>query len=92
MQYYDDTKTGYKSRTFTSAPSNKVSLPVLIEQQKQLTKSQQQDLLQLLSTYPSLFDGGLGTFNKYEVEIELKPDAQPKRGKHYQNLTGPNSY
>lgn len=83
MQHYDDNKSGYKSRTFTSAPSNKISLSTLIEQQQQLTKTQQKDLLQLLSTYPSLFDGGLGTCNKYEVEIELKPNAQPKASKAY---------
>ena len=87
MKEYEDTKTtvvnGYKSKTFTSTLSKKGDLVEIISQQKHLGSSEKNDLLTTLQQHKELFNGELGTFKPYEIELELKPDASPKASRTY---------
>ena len=74
---------GYKLKTFLSSCSNKIILEDTIKQQDHLTILQQQQLLQALQDYKSLFDGKLGKFNKYKIKIKLKSNATPQASKIY---------
>ena len=75
--------SSYKSKVFVTSKSNKVDLALVIHTQEHLSASQQDDLLCVLNKHPCLFDGGLGRFNKYKIELELKPDTQPKAAHAY---------
>ena len=48
-----------------------------------LTKHEQNQLLQLLTKYKDLFDGSLGTLKTKPVELELKEGAKPYHGRPY---------
>jgi hypothetical protein len=49
-----------------------------------LTKEQQDKLYKLLSKFPDVFDGSLGTWDTDPVELELKnPDEKPYHAKPY---------
>ena len=48
-----------------------------------LTADEQDQLLQLLHKYASLFDGSLGTWKTSPVELELKEGAKPYHGRPY---------
>ena len=62
----DNTDQGYKSKTFSVTKSNKVKLEDTVMQQQHLTSTQQKELLEVLQSFQSLFDGGLGKYKKYE--------------------------
>ena len=70
--------SGYKSKTFTSTLSKKGDLVEIISQQEHLGSSEKNELLTTLQQHKDLFNGELGTFKPYEIELELKPDASPK--------------
>ena len=82
IREYEDTNTtvinGYKSKTFTSTLSKKGDLVEIISQQKHLGSSEKNELLTTLQHHKELFNGELGTFKPYEIELELKPDALHK--------------
>ena len=82
MQEYDSTNTtiinGYKSKTCTSTLSKKGDLDEVITQQKHLGSSEKNELLTTLQQHKDLFSGGLGTFKRDEIELELKPNVSPK--------------
>ena len=82
IQEYDGTNTtitnGYKSKTFTSTLWNKGDLVKIITQQKHLGSSEKNELLTTLQQHEELFNGELGTFKPYEIELELKPNVSPK--------------
>ena len=48
-----------------------------------LTKTEKDQLLQLLNKYKSLFDGSLGTWKTTPVELELREGAKPYHGRPY---------
>ena len=74
---------GYKSRIFLDPKSNKANLRQTIKEQKHLTTKQQQQLLEALIPFGVLFDGKLGKFKPYEIDIELKANAIPKASRPY---------
>ena len=82
MQEYDGTNTtitnGYKLKTFTLSLSKKGDLVKIITQQKHLGSSEKNELLTTLQQHKDFFNGELGTFKLYEIELELKPNASPK--------------
>ena len=49
----------------------------------ELNTEEQQQLLQLLTRYESLFDGTLGSWNMTQVRLDLKADAKPYHAKPY---------
>ena len=81
MQEYEGTNTtvinGYKTKTFTSTLSKKGDIVEIISQQKHLGSSEKNKLLTTLQQHNDLFNGELGAFKPYEIELELKPDASP---------------
>ena len=87
MKECEDTNTtvinGYKSKTFTSTLSKKGDLVEIISQQKHLGSSEKNELLTTLQHHKELFNGELGTFKPYEIELEMKPDASPKASQDY---------
>ena len=87
MQEYDETNTaitnGYKSKTFTLTLSKKGDLVEIITQQKHLGSSEKNELLTTLQQHEDLFNGELGTFTPYEIELELKPNPSPKASRVY---------
>ena len=87
MKECEDTNTtvinGYKSKTFTSTLSKMGDLVEIISQQKHLGSSEKNELLTTLQHHKELFNGELGTFKPYEIELELKPDALPKASQDY---------
>ena len=87
IREYEDTNTtatnGYKSKTFTSTLLKKGDLVEIISQQKHLGSSEKNELLTTLQHHKELFNGDLGTFKPYEIELELKPDALPKASRAY---------
>ena len=87
MQEYDGTNTtitnGHKSKTFTSTLSKKGDLVKIITQQKHLGSLEKNELLTTLQQHKDLFNGELGTFKLYEIELELKPNASPKASQAY---------
>ena len=58
-------------------------LPEEVKRCTNLTQGQQQELLELLTKYSTLFDGSLGTWNTKPVELELKEGATPYYGRPY---------
>ena len=82
MKEYGDTNTtvinGYKSKTFTSTLSKKGDLVKIISQQKHLGSSEKNELFTTLQHHKEVFNGELGTFKPYKIELELKPDPSPK--------------
>ena len=58
--------------------SKKGDLVKIISQQKHLGSSEKNELLTTLQQHKELFNGQLGTFKPYEIELEMKPDASPK--------------
>ena len=61
-----------------STLSKKGDLVEIISQQKHLGSSEKKELLMMLHHHKELFNGELGTFKPYEIELELKPNALPK--------------
>ena len=74
---------GYKSKTFLSAQSNNVDLNKVINEQTQLTKLQKLQLLACLQKHEKLFDGTLGKFQKYQIKLKLRENAQPCASRIY---------
>ena len=58
-------------------------LPAEVERCTHLNNQQQQELLELLQRFSTLFDGSLGTWNTKPVELELKEGATPYYGRPY---------
>ena len=87
IKEYEETNTavsnGYKSKTSTSTLLKKGDLVEIISQQKHLGSSEKNELLTTLQHHKELFNGELGTFKPYEIELELKPDASPKASQAY---------
>ena len=63
--------------------SKKGDLVEVISQQKHIGSSEKNELLSTLQQHKDLFNGELGTFKPYKVELELKPDASPKASRAY---------
>ena len=74
---------GYKSKTFKSTLSKERDIASIIEGQEHLSASQREELRKTLEGFKSLFDGKLGEFKKYEVELEVKEGAIPKQSRPY---------
>ena len=58
-------------------------LPAEVKKCTHLNREQQNDLLNLLERFSSLFDGSLGTWNTKPVELELREGATPYYGRPY---------
>ena len=74
---------GYKSKTFKATLSNEADLKDVMSKQDHLNEQQQKDLYDALSNHKEMFNGKLGTFKPYEVELEMKPGVEPKASRAY---------
>ena len=76
-------EAGYKSKDILESKYEAVDPIQVAQQQKHLTSSQRQDLLNLLSKYKKLFSGKLGKYPRKKVHLELQPNAVPKSRRPY---------
>ena len=60
------------------AKYEKADLRKVAEKASHLSKSEQEDLFNLLSNYKDLFDGTLGRFTGKPYDIKLKPNVTPQ--------------
>ena len=60
------------------AKYEKADLRKVVQKASHLSKSEQEDLFNLLSNYKDLFDGTLGKFTGEPYDIKLKPGATPQ--------------
>ena len=66
------------------AKYEKADLPKVVEENcPNLTNSQKEALLKVLTRHESMFEGKLGTWDKEFVNFELKPGAKPFRGRAF---------
>ena len=74
---------GYKSKTICASLYERSDLQENVDKCTYLTQSQQQQLFQLLSKFPKLFDGELKTFNGPPIHLELIDNPTPVRSWAY---------
>ena len=65
------------------AKYEKADLHKLVKSHKHLTKTEQNQLYNLLKKFESLFDGTLGDWTGTEIELELQEGVKPWHGKPY---------
>ena len=65
------------------AKYEKANLRKLVQKHTHLSMFEQEQLLQLLKKFESLFDGTLGNWTGPGIEMELKEGAKPYHGKPY---------
>ena len=82
-QEKDVDPNGYKSRTIRASLYERSDLQEIVHKCTYLTQSQQQQLFQLLSKFPKLFDGELKTFNGSPIHLELIDNPTPVRSQAY---------
>ena len=83
FQENNATTEGYKSKQIHESLYNKVSINKVVKKYMYLSKQQQQQLQQLLSSHPALFDGKLKLFVGPQVHLELVDNPVPSRRKPY---------
>ena len=74
----------YDSKTIKESSYNSQSIEDVISSCTHLNKSKQQDLLDILCKYKTLFNGTLGKYPHEQVHLELLPEATTHRGHPYQ--------
>ena len=82
-QEKDVDPAGYKSKTICASLYEQSDLQEIVDKCTYLTNSQQQQLFQLLSQFPKLFDGELKTFNGPPIHLELIDNPTPVRSRAY---------
>ena len=82
-QEKDVDPAGYKSKTIRASLYEQSDLQEIVDKCTYLTHSQQQQLFQLLSQFPKLFDGELKTFNGPPIHLELIDNPTPVRSRAY---------
>jgi len=60
------------------AKYEKVNVDDVVAQLTHLSKSQRDDLLNVLKDFSNLFDGTLGVYPRRKFHIDIMPDARPK--------------
>ena len=76
--------SGYHSKTIKESSYNSQSIEDVVSSCTHLNTSQQQDLLQILHKYKTLFNGTLGKYRHEQVHLELLPEATPHQSHPYQ--------
>ena len=74
----------YHSKTARESSYNSQSIEDVVSSCTHLNTSQQQDLLQILCKYKTLFNGTLGKYPHEQVHLELLPEATPHHSCPYQ--------
>ena len=74
----------YHSKTIKESSYNSQSIEDAVSSCTHLNMSHQQDLLQILCKYKTLFNGTLGKYPHEQVHLELLPGATPHRSRPYQ--------
>ena len=82
FQENNATTEGYKSKQIHESLYDKVNITEVVNKCTYLSKQQQQ-LQQLLSSHPTLFDGKLKLFVGPQVQLELVDNPVPSRHKPY---------
>jgi hypothetical protein len=70
-------KAGYKSKTILHSKYEHVDPHEVAQQQKHLSKRQQEELGNLFAKFNKLFSGKLGKYHHRKVHLELKEGARP---------------
>ena len=83
FQENNATTKGYKSKQIHESLYNKAIINKVIARCTYLSMKQQQQLHQLLSSYPTLLDGILKLFVGPQVHLELVDNPVPSRCKPY---------
>ena len=83
FQENNATTEGYKSKQIHESLYDKVNITEVVNKCTYLSKQQQQQLHQLLSSHPTLFDGKLKLFVGPKVHLELVDNPVPSRRKPY---------
>ena len=84
FQENNATMDGYKSKQIHESLYDKVNITEVINKCTYLSKQQQQQQLhQLLSSHPTLFDGKLKLFKGPQVHLELVDNPVPSQRKPY---------
>ena len=68
----------YFGTAILDAKYEKVNVYDVVKQLTHLSKSQQDDLLNVLKDFSNLFDGTLGVYPHRKFHIDIMPDAKPK--------------
>ena len=68
---------GYKSKNIKESLYESINLDAAIDQCDHLSQTQQEELLHLLSHFPQLFNGKLGTYTNEKVHLEVDPSHEP---------------
>ena len=74
---------GYKSKTIHASLYERSYSQEIVNKCTYLTQSQQQQLFQLISNFPKLFDGELKTFNGLPIHLELIDKPTPVCSRAY---------
>ena len=83
FQENNATVEGNKSKQIHESLYDKVNINEVVNKCTYLSKQQQQQLQQLLSSHPALFDGKLKLFVGPQVHLELVDNPVPSRCKPY---------
>ena len=65
------------------AKDERVNVDDVVEQLTHLSKSQRDDLRNVLKDFSNLFDGTLGVYPHRKFHIDVMPDAKPKHARPY---------
>jgi len=83
-QVADPETTGVEQiQSIIEAKNSQADLPAIAQGCQELQDNQEQQSLQVLQKYDSLFDGSLGCWRIDPVELELKEGATPHHAKAY---------
>ena len=83
FQENNATTEGYKSKQIHESLYDKVNITEVVNKCTYLSKQQQQELHQLLSSHPTLFDRKLKLFVGPKVHLQLVDNPVPSRHKPY---------
>ena len=74
---------GYKSKVIKESKCETAELEEVCQKCMHLPLTQQNELLEVLSRYPTLFNGKLKKCSHFQVHLELQANAIPHSGKAY---------
>ena len=78
-----DWHESYLSAPILDAKYEKVNIDDVVADQTHLSKSQQEDMRQLLKKHERLFNGKLGVYPHKKFHIEVEPNSIPKHARPY---------
>ena len=74
---------GYKSKTIAASTYDDVDMAEVARRQTHLSQQQRNELQELLSEFPTLFNGKLKAYPHEKVHLDIDPNVKPKQIRPY---------